>query len=156
MSRVLVVLFFAVVAQARAATVKGTIILNEVGGPPGANVQIIGSAHTGGPWASGSDGAFTLGYPKRQPGQRVRIVVNKEGYVVVNDVQLELALPADPDANPLRGKIKITQTLRLRSTTWGFLTAAMAGWRRRATNTPSPSKFGVSWHRKTTMSICPM
>ena len=27
--------------------------------------------------------------------------VKKEGYVVVNDVQLDLALPADPDANPL-------------------------------------------------------
>jgi tetratricopeptide (TPR) repeat protein len=101
MSRVLVVLFLAAVAQTRAATVKGTVILNEVGGPPVANVQIIDSAHTGGPWASGSDGGFTLEYPKRQSGQRVRLLVSKEGYVVINDVQLDLALPADPDANPL-------------------------------------------------------
>jgi hypothetical protein len=31
----------------------------------------------------------------------VRLVVNKEGYVVVNDVQLEIVLPADADATPL-------------------------------------------------------
>jgi hypothetical protein len=101
-SRILVGFLLLIGAQARAATVKGTIILNEVGGRPIANVQIIDSAHTGGPWASGSDGGFTLDYPGRIPGQRVKIVVNKEGYVVVNDVQLDLALPADPDANPLQ------------------------------------------------------
>jgi len=49
-------LVLAAVTQARAATIKGTIILNELGGRPVPNVQIIDSAHTGGPWASGSDG----------------------------------------------------------------------------------------------------
>ncbi len=102
MSRVLTVFLLAIVAPVDAAIVKGTVILNEVGGRPIANVQIIDSAHTGGPWASGSDGGFTLDYPERHAGQRVRIVVNKEGYVVVNDVQLDLALPDDPDANPLQ------------------------------------------------------
>ena len=102
MRRILAVFLLAVVAQARAATVKGTIIVNEVGGAPMANVQIIDSAHTGGPWASGTDGGFTLDYPQRYAGQRVRIVVNKEGYVVVNDVQLDLALPDDPNTNPLQ------------------------------------------------------
>ncbi len=102
MRRILAVFLLAVVAQARAAIVKGTIIVNEVGGTPMANVQIIDSAHTGGPWASGADGGFTLDYPQRYAGQRVRIVVNKEGYVVVNDVQLDLALPDDPNANPLQ------------------------------------------------------
>jgi hypothetical protein len=101
-SRILLASLLAVVAQAPAATIKGTVTLNEVGGRPMANVQIVDSAHSGGPWASGSDGGFTLDYPERQPGQRVRLVVNQEGYVVVNDVQLELALPADPDAHPLR------------------------------------------------------
>ena len=95
-SRILVVFLLAVVAQARAAIIKGTIVLNEVGGRPIANVQIIDSAHTGGPWASGSGGGFTLDYPERHPGQRVRLMIDKEGYVVVNDVQLDLALPADP------------------------------------------------------------
>jgi hypothetical protein len=92
----------AVVAQGRAATIKGTIVLNEVGGQPMANVQIIDSARTGGPWASGIDGGFTLDYPERHPGQRVQLVVNKEGYVVVNELQLDLALPTDPDARPLQ------------------------------------------------------
>jgi hypothetical protein len=32
----------------------------------------------------------------------VQLVVNKEGYVVVNELQLDLALPVDPDARPLR------------------------------------------------------
>jgi hypothetical protein len=32
----------------------------------------------------------------------VQLVVNKEGYVVVNELQLDLALPADPDARPLQ------------------------------------------------------
>jgi len=101
-SRILGVPLLAVVAQGRAATIKGTIVLNEVGGQPIANVQIIDSARTGGPWASGSDGGFTLDYPERHPGQRGQLVVNKEGYVVVNDLQLDLALPADPDARPLQ------------------------------------------------------
>ena len=101
-SRILLTSLLAVVAQGRAATVKGTIILNEVGGQPMANVQIVDSARTGGPWASGSDGGFTLDYPERHPGQRVQLVVNQEGYVVVNDVQLDLPLPADPDARPLQ------------------------------------------------------
>jgi hypothetical protein len=101
-SRIVMALILAVVAEARAAIVKGTVILDEVGGRPIANVQIIDSAHTGGPWSSGSDGGFTLDYPARHVGQRVRLLVNKEGYVVLNDVQLDLALPDDPDANPLQ------------------------------------------------------
>ena len=101
-SRILGVALLGVVAQSRAATIKGTIVLNEVGGQSMANVQIIDSARTGGPWASGSDGGFTLDYPERHPGQRVQLLVNKEGYVVVNELQLDLAIPADPDARPLR------------------------------------------------------
>ena len=57
-SRILGVPLLAVVAQGRAATIKGTIVLNEVGGQLMANVQIIDSARTGGPWASGSDGGY--------------------------------------------------------------------------------------------------
>ena len=101
-SRILLTSLLAVVVQARAATLKGTISLNEGGGRPMANVQIVDSARTAGPWASGSDGGFAVDYPERQPGQRVQLVVNQEGYVVVNDVQLDLALPADPDPRPLQ------------------------------------------------------
>src|SRR5271166_6512746 len=100
--RILVVFLLAVAAQLRAATVKGTVILNGEGGQGVANVQITDSAHTGGPWATGSDGGFTLDYPNRAPGERVRLGVIKEGYVVVNWVQLDLALPKDADSNPLQ------------------------------------------------------
>jgi predicted hotdog family 3-hydroxylacyl-ACP dehydratase len=105
---VLMLLLVAVVAQVRGATeteralVKGTVILNGEDGPGVANVQITDSAHTGGPWATGSDGGFTLDYPTRAPGERVRLGVIKDGYVVVNWVQLDLALPKDPNANPLQ------------------------------------------------------
>src|ERR1700730_5610682 len=107
-SRIVLMLLLVAVAQARGATetpgavVKGSVILNGEGGPGVANVRITDSAHTGGPWATGSEGGFTLDYPNRAPGERVRLGVSKEGYVVVNWVQLDLALPKDPNANPLQ------------------------------------------------------
>src|SRR5246500_2258538 len=107
-SRIVLILLLAAVAQARAATetqgaiVKGKVILNGEGGQGVANVQITDFAQTGGPWATGSDGGFTLDYPKRAPGEKVRLGVIKEGYVVVNWVQLDLALPKDPNGNPLQ------------------------------------------------------
>src|SRR5271154_2812701 len=84
-SRIALILLLAAVAQARAATetqgalVKGTVILNGEGGPGVANVQITDSAHTGGPWATGSDGGFSLDNPKRAPGERVRLGVIRKG-----------------------------------------------------------------------------
>src|SRR6516225_3659854 len=106
--RIVLILLLTAVAQAQGATgvqgamIKGTVILNGEGGQGVGNVQITDSAHTGGPWASYSDGGFTLDYPNRAPGERVRLGVIKEGYVVVNWVQLDLALPKDPNANPLQ------------------------------------------------------
>ena len=63
MRRVLAVLLLAAVAQAQGAIVqgamiKGIVILNAEGGKGVGNVQITDSAHTGGPWASDSDGGF--------------------------------------------------------------------------------------------------
>jgi hypothetical protein len=63
MRRVLAVLLLAAVAQAQGpivqgAMIKGTVILNGEGGQGVGNVQITDSAHTGGPWASDSDGGF--------------------------------------------------------------------------------------------------
>ena len=75
-SRIALILLLAAVAQAQGATevqggiIKGTIILNGEGGPRAANVQIADSAHTGGLWATDSDGDFTLDYPNRAPGER--------------------------------------------------------------------------------------
>jgi hypothetical protein len=56
------------------------------------------TAHIGGPRPTDSDGGFTFDCPNRAPGERVRLGVIKEGYVVVNWVQLDLALPKDPNA----------------------------------------------------------
>ena len=106
--RIVLIFLLEAVTQAQGATevqgaiIKGTVILDGEGGPGAVNVQITDSAHTGGPWASDSDGGFTLDYPNRAPGERVRVGVIKEGYVVVNWVQLDLALPKDPNAYPLQ------------------------------------------------------
>jgi tetratricopeptide (TPR) repeat protein len=106
--RIILILLLAAVAQARRATevqgamIKGTVILNGEGGQGVVNVLITDSAHTASPTASDSDGGFSLDYPKRAPGEKVRLAVTKEGYVVVNWVQLDLALPKDPNVNPLQ------------------------------------------------------
>ncbi len=83
----------------KGATLKGVILANELSGPPMENVGIdaISGNHT----ESDLSGKFTLKFPQRQAGDTVRILVKKEGYVVVNDVQLETVLPADADAVPL-------------------------------------------------------
>jgi len=83
-----------------AATLKGVIIVNEVGGPPMGNVQVGAAAGTT-PTVSDSLGIFTLEFPQKQPGEAVRLLVNKAGYVVVNDVQLELELPAKAEDKEL-------------------------------------------------------
>jgi hypothetical protein len=105
-SRIVLILLLAAVGQAQGATetqgAQGSVILNGEGGQGVANVLITDLAHTGGPWATGSDGGFMLEYPNRAPGERVRLGVIKEGYVVVNWVQLDLALPKDPNAYPLQ------------------------------------------------------
>jgi hypothetical protein len=79
---------------------KGVILANELSGPPIEDVEVdatSGTLHT----ESDSAGKFTLDFPQRRAGDTVRIIVKKKGYVVVNDVQLQLALPADADAVPL-------------------------------------------------------
>jgi tetratricopeptide (TPR) repeat protein len=82
-----------------AAVLKGVVVENEVGGPPAPGVQITAAGAN--PTKTGDDGQFTLAFPRMKPGDPVRLDVAKAGYVVVNDVQLEQALPANPDAKPL-------------------------------------------------------
>jgi hypothetical protein len=97
-----------------AATLKGVVLANELSGPPMENIEvdaISGANHT----ESDSSGKFTLEFPQRQAGDTVRILVKKEGYVVVNDVQLQLALPADADW--LRTIRKNSRLMLLRSGT---------------------------------------
>ena len=88
-----------VTTPASAAVLKGIVIENEFGGRPVPSVQA--SAPGANPTRTGSDGQFTLDFPQMKPGDSVRVVVNKPGYVVVNEVQLELALPSNPSAKLL-------------------------------------------------------
>jgi tetratricopeptide (TPR) repeat protein len=45
-------------------------------------------------------GKFTISFPNKNPGDTVRLIVDKEGYTVVNDVQLEQTLPSNPETKP--------------------------------------------------------
>src|SRR5260221_10493797 len=83
-----------------AATLKGVILTNGVGGAPMGNAE-VGAVAGANQTVSDVGGRFTLEFPKKQPGDIVRVLVNQTGQVVVNDVQLELALPTDPDAKTL-------------------------------------------------------
>ena len=61
------------------------------------NVQV--GAIGANPAASDFLGMFTLEFPKKHPGDTVRLVVSREGYEVVNDVQVwELTLPSPVEA----------------------------------------------------------
>ena len=58
-----------------------------------ANVQV--GAFGASPAGSDSLGMFTLEFPQKHPGDTVRLVITKEGYEVVNDLQVtELTLPS--------------------------------------------------------------
>jgi tetratricopeptide (TPR) repeat protein len=83
-----------------AATLKGVILANELSGSPSENVAVDAISGTN-LTISDLSGKFTLEFPHRRIGDTVRIIVKKEGYVVVNDIQLETVLPADADAAPL-------------------------------------------------------
>src|SRR6266478_5784948 len=88
-----------VVSKVQAATgLRGVVLVNELGGPPMGNVEV--SAVEGNPNNTGADGKFTFTFPNRNPGNTVRLIVRKERYVVVNDIQLELTLPSDPEERP--------------------------------------------------------
>jgi hypothetical protein len=74
---------------------QGVIHENEMSGRPMANIQVAGDGAN--PTTSESFGRFTLAFPNKNPGDPAEVIVNKEGYVAVNDVQLKLALPAHPE-----------------------------------------------------------
>jgi tetratricopeptide (TPR) repeat protein len=86
--------------QAEAATLKGIILSNELSGPPMPNVEVTAAVGAN-PIVSDSAGRFSLDFPQKSPGDWVRIVVNRPGHVVVNDIQLELALPSDTNSRPV-------------------------------------------------------
>ena len=95
-----VVFILLVACQLSAATLKGLVRANELGGPPMARVAV--SALGANQDVTKAGGQFALDLPNRQAGDTVHLSVNLPGYVVVNDIQVEeVRLAADPDANPL-------------------------------------------------------
>src|SRR4051794_2879510 len=95
-----IILLLLAASPVHGAMLKGLILANEVSGPPLPNVQITPVAGAN-PTVSLSDGTFALQFPDKQPGELVQLVVQKPGYVVVNDIQLRLPLPRDEEAEPL-------------------------------------------------------
>jgi hypothetical protein len=79
-------------SRINAAVLKGVILANEEGGPPMEQIQVF--ADGAGQTVSDSAGMFTFKFPEKQPGDPVKVIVKQKEYVVVNDVQLELALPS--------------------------------------------------------------
>ncbi len=78
---------------------KGVIVENEAGGPPIANVQI--SAQDGASAVlSRSNGTFVLLVTK-QPGEPLRLILQKPGMVVVNEWEREFNVPKPENARPL-------------------------------------------------------
>lgn len=97
-----VVLFLAlfIVVPTWAGTLKGIVLENEIGGPPMAGVEITASGAN--PTLTGSDGQFQLIFSDKSFGNTVQVIVHKLGYVVVNDIQLEQVLPANPNEKILK------------------------------------------------------
>src|SRR6266446_4010247 len=80
------------------AVLRGVVLSNELGGPPMGNIEV--SALVGNTNNTDANGKFMFSFPNKKPGDTVRLIVRKEGYVVVNDIQLELTLPSDPEERP--------------------------------------------------------
>jgi len=76
----------------------GVVLANELSGPPMANVQV--STISANPNITDSNGEFLFVFPNRSPGDTVRLIAQKDGYVVVNEIQLEVTLPNNPDERP--------------------------------------------------------
>ena len=82
-----------------AAMLRGVVQLNGENGSPMGNVEVISVG--GNPNNTGADGQFTFKFPNKNPGDTVRLIPHKEGYVVVNWVQMDVTLPSNPDERPL-------------------------------------------------------
>src|SRR5436305_5890343 len=86
---------------ADAGELKGIVYENEVGRSPMSGVAISspGANRT----ITDADGQFTLVFPDLKPGNEISLVVNKPGYVVVNEIQVEtVVLSANPNQKLLK------------------------------------------------------
>jgi tetratricopeptide (TPR) repeat protein len=96
-----VALIFLTVIPVHAAILKGVVIEDEGGGSGMDNVSISVDEASANSTVTKDGGKFAFMFPDKQVGEVVHVRVNSEGYVVVNDVQLEVVLPANPDAKLL-------------------------------------------------------
>ncbi|HEV3037831.1 MAG TPA: tetratricopeptide repeat protein [Candidatus Angelobacter sp.] len=100
LAAVVTFLVFIVTLPAGAGELKGIVFENEVGGRPVSGVAITSPGAN--PATTDTGGQFKLIFPNKKPGNTVQIVVEKTGYVVVNDIQLEQTLAANPDEKLMR------------------------------------------------------
>jgi tetratricopeptide (TPR) repeat protein len=96
-----VALIVLTVVPVHAAILKGVVVVDEDKGPGMDNVPISVDEATANSIVSKEGGHFAFAFPEKQAGETVHVRVNKEGYVVVNDVQLEVTIPANPDTKLL-------------------------------------------------------
>jgi tetratricopeptide (TPR) repeat protein len=80
------------------AVLRGVVLANGKGGPPMENVVV--SAIAANDNNTGADGKFKFTFPNMNPGERVTLTVSKKGYVVINELELAVTLPAHPDEMP--------------------------------------------------------
>lgn len=92
-------LLFTAFSASAQAVLKGQVLRDQLGGAPIGGVQVFGDGAN--PSATDEAGRFELRFPSRRIGDSVRITIRREGWVVVNDQQLERELPRDPNARPL-------------------------------------------------------
>ena len=80
-------------------TLSGIVLENRLGGRPVADVTV--TAEGTNPKSTTASGKFTLTFGDKGPGDQVRLVVNRPGSVVVNDIQLEISLPSKSNKQEL-------------------------------------------------------
>src|SRR6266480_2606025 len=82
------------------AVLRGVVLANEEGSSPMENVEVFPSV--GNAVTTGRDGKFTFRFPNNSPGDRVQLNPRRDGYLVVNAIQLEeLRLPSNPNDKPV-------------------------------------------------------
>ncbi|HEY2294404.1 MAG TPA: tetratricopeptide repeat protein [Thermoanaerobaculia bacterium] len=112
LNTILAVLLLVVSTPLAATTVRGVIIAKELGGPGIANVRVSGVGCAS-PTRSFADGTFVLEFPNKQPGDKVQLIVDMPGMVVVNRSELRFNLPKEPSNDPLIfllcGKVEIEE-----------------------------------------------
>ncbi len=99
-ARILCATILAAAFATRAATLKGVVLLDELGGQPLPNVEIT-TAVGSNPAIAKSNGAFSLDFRTKSPGDTVQLIIQKPGYSVVNKVQLVVTLSNNPDDHVL-------------------------------------------------------